>query len=101
MTDFIDFHKLLPKAIQRFNMNRETRAAKACERFRKLIPELIGDDAHKHIAPKFVKGHILYIRVPSSVWAQRVFIHRHKLLEQINAEFDKPWVHDLRTVVES
>jgi hypothetical protein len=100
MSDFINLKDLIPKAVRRFGMQREVRSAKACERFRKLLPELVGQEAPSHVRPKFLKGHILYVSVPSSIWAQKVFVKRHDLLEQINAGLEKPYVHDLRTLVE-
>lgn len=100
MTDFMDFKKLLPKAIERYNMTRETRAAQICARFVKLAPSIIGEDAPEHIRPKYFKGKTLYVAVPNSMWAQRLYIHRHELIMKLNLNLEKAWVHEIRTIVE-
>ena len=80
-------------------MARETRAALICERFRKLAPSVIGEDSLDHIKAKCFKGGILYISVPSSVWAQQVYIHRHDLIMKLNLNLEKSWVREIRTHV--
>lgn len=100
MSDFIDFKKFLPKALEKYKVTREARAALICNRFRDMAPGIIGGDASENIRPKFFKGHTLYIAVPSSVWAQRVYVHRHDLIMKLNLEAGDETVHDIRTVVE-
>ncbi len=99
MNDFIDFKKFLPKALEKYKVTREARAALICNRFREMAPGIIGGDAHE-IHPKFFKGHTLYVAVPSSVWAQRVYVHRHDLIMKLNLDTESDLVHDIRTVVE-
>ncbi len=81
-------------------MQRETRAALLCSRFRDLAPDILGEDAGKEIAPKFFKGNTLYIRVPNNIWAQRVYVHRHELIMKLNTGLEKDYVHEIRAVVE-
>ena len=101
MGDFQPFQKWIPQALNKYRMDRQARAALICERFRKLIPEMIGDDAKGEIMPKYFKGGTLYVSVPSSSWAQRVYVHRHDLIMKINLEMEKDWLHDVRTLVEA
>lgn len=101
MTDFFTFSELVPKALAKYKMEREARAALVCQRFRTLMPSILGPDAATSIRPKFVKGKVLYVAVPSSVWAQVVYVHRHELLVQLNLNMaEHSGVSDLRTVVE-
>lgn len=100
MNDFIDFKKLLPKAIERYNMTRETRAAQICARFSKLAPSIIGEDSLQHVRAKYFKGNTLYLGVPNSMWAQRVYVHRHELITKLNLHLENDWVHEIRTLVE-
>ena len=99
MSDFLDFKKFLPKALEKYKVTREARAALICNRFREIAPGIIGGDS-KEIHPKFFKGHTLYIAVPNSIWAQRVYVHRHDLIMKLNLEAGNEEVHDIRTVVE-
>lgn len=100
MNDFIHFSELIPRALNKYKVTRQARAAKICQRFRDLAPSVIGDEAPIYIKPKFFKGNTLYISVPDSVWAQRIYVHRHDLIMKLNLDMDKDWVHDIRTVVE-
>lgn len=99
MNKFVQFQNFLPKAIAKYNVSREARAAQVCARFRKLATEVIGEDALKHIGPKFFKHGTLYVRVPSSIWAQRVYVHRHELMIALNLD-EALHVKDIRTLVE-
>ncbi len=101
MNDFFAFSDLVPKALAKYKIEREARAALVCQRFRTLMPSILGKDAPTAVKPKFVKGKTLYIGVPSSVWAQRIYVHRHELLMQLNLNMaENSGVDDLRTVVE-
>ena len=99
MSDFTHFADLIPRAVAKYKMTREARAARICARFRDLAPGLIGADAPIYIKPKCFKGGTLYVSVPDSVWAQRVYVHRHDLIMKLNLDLEKEWVSDVRTVV--
>lgn len=99
MKDFSHFSQWIPKAIARYNISRETRAALVCERFRKLAPTLIGAESLDHVQPKYFKHGILYIAVPNSLWAQQVYVHRHDLIMKLNINLENEWVQDIRTHV--
>jgi hypothetical protein len=99
MNDFIQLKDLMPKAIAHYKMERETRAALICRRFREMAPEIVGDGCATVISPKFFKRGVLYVSVPNSLWAQKVYVHRHELLMSLNGSLDKAYIADLRTVV--
>jgi Dna[CI] antecedent, DciA len=102
MDDFFSFAELVPKALVKYKIEREARAALVCQRFRTLMPTVLGEDAPAAVKPKFVKGGTLYVAVPSSVWAQRVYVHRHELLVQLNLNMaENSGVDDIRTQVEN
>ncbi len=102
MNDFLSFTDLLPKAIARYQMDRQTRAALVCKKFRDLVPSIVGEDASHVVEPKCVKNGVLFVRVPSSIWAQRVYVHRHELLLKLRLQMnDRADISDLRTVVET
>jgi hypothetical protein len=104
MSDFTRFQDLIPRALKKYKMSREARAAQVCQRFRELAPDMIGKEALEHVRPRFFKGGTLYIGVPDSVWAQKVYVHRHDLLMKLNLDMEattgKACVDDLRTLVE-
>ena len=100
MSEFLDFKRFLPKALNKYNMSRQARAATVCKRFRELAPGMMGDEAASHAVPKFFKHGRLTIAVPSSLWAQHVYVHRHELITRINLELGEGTVKEIRTVVE-
>lgn len=99
MSDFQDWKKWIPKALAKYKMTRQARAALVCERFRSIAPDLLGKEVPAAVQPKFVKNHILTISVPSSLWAQKVIVKRHEILEKLNADVEGAQVDDIRTVV--
>jgi predicted nucleic acid-binding Zn ribbon protein len=100
MNDFIHFSDFIPQALRKYKLTREARATLICARFRGLMPSVVGDDLPEAVQPKFFKGGVLYVSVPSSIWAQRIYVHRHDLLMKLNLHLGQDWVKDLRTVVE-
>lgn len=101
MSDFIHFKDLIPKALAHYKLTREARAALICSRFRDILPGIVGEDAPANVKTKFFKGGNLVVAVPTSIWAQRIYVHRHELLMRLNLHLEKEWVKDLRAVVES
>jgi hypothetical protein len=102
MSDFLSFTELLPRAIARYHLQRETRAALVCKKFRDLLPSIVGADAAEVVHPKYLKNGVLVVGVPTSVWAQRVYVHRHELLTKLRIQMnDADGVSDLRTVLEA
>lgn len=98
MSDFFHFSDLIPKAVAKYNLQRETCAAQVCQRFRELAPTLIDQEAGILLVPQFFRGGILYVNVPNSLWAQKVLVKRHELLERLNADVNLG-VKDIRTRV--
>ena len=96
---FQDLKSLLPKAMAKYNMTREARAAQVCSAFRELLPRIVGEEAGEKVSPKFFRNGILYVSVPSSGWAQRVIIHRHELLTALRVRAEEVNVKDIRTQV--
>ncbi len=99
--NFVNFKSLLPRAINRYNVERETRAAHICARFRDLAPGILGHEGGSLMRPKYFKGGTLYIAVPNSLWAQRLVIHRHDLIMKLNLSLENEWVSEIRPVVET
>ncbi len=100
MNEFIHFSSFIPNALKKYKMTREARAGLICARFKTLLPSVVGKDLPETVHPKFFKAGVLYVAVPNSMWAQRVYVHRHDLLMKLNLHLEKEWVTDLRTVVE-
>jgi hypothetical protein len=101
MHDFFSFTDLLPRALAKYKLDRQARATLICKRFTDLMPDVLGEDASGVVKAKYVKGGVLYVSVPSSIWAQKVYVHRRELLAKLRLEGEaQRGVDDLRAVLE-
>ncbi len=101
MSDFFSFVDLLPKALAKYKLSRQARATLVCKRFSDLMPSILGEDAKMLVHAKYLRGKVLYIGVPSSIWAQRVYVNRYELLMKLRLSLgETDDVEDLRTVLE-
>ncbi len=99
--NFWDFTKLLPRAIEKYNMERETRASLICKKFRDFAPSIVGEKVFSHMNVKYYKNGILYVGVSHSAYAQYLHIHRHDIITKININLKNEWLKDLKTLVEN
>ena len=100
MNDFFDFKNLFPAVLRKYKMSREARAGQVCTRFKVLAEDVMGEGSSEVVSAKFFKNNTLYISVPSSVWAQRVFNFRHQIITRLNEELGSEEVYEIRTVLD-
>lgn len=100
MKDFHDLKNLIPGMLKKYQLSRQAQAATVCKRFRELAPGMIGEESLANVRPKFFRGHTLTVAVPSSLWAQKVYVRRHDLIMRLNMDLEADTVHEIRTVVE-
>jgi len=113
---FTPFQNLLPRAAANYGIAKELKAIQVCREFEKMLPELFKDFLDKQKSPeaseavsslraKFYKKNILYIAVPSSVWASEIMMRKHRILEAMSQKFrgrfGRPLVKDLKTITSS
>ena len=60
---FEPFQQFIGKAAHRYGVGREIQAAKVCQQFRTIIPEIFAgkEDPEAHIQPAFFKQNVLVI----------------------------------------
>ena len=58
--------------------------------------ELIGEAAAAHALPYKVESNILFVRVDSSVWTQELFMDKRNLINQVNNNFSKKIIEDVK-----
>ncbi len=58
--------------------------------------KLIGEAAAVHALPYKVESNILFVRVDSSVWTQELFMDKRNLINQVNNNFSKKIIEDVK-----
>lgn len=94
---FTPIQKILPKAISRLKMTRQTHAAFICEKYRKLAPQFVHREALKFTSPHFFRDRILIINVANSAWAGHLAKCKPDLIKAINATLGHQEIKDLKT----
>lgn len=96
---FQPFQNFLPRAARRYGITKEVDAAKICQDFRKLMPEIFKGCPHSedYIQPAFFKNGTLTLNVLSPAWAQEVIMRRPKIIEEMNHKAGKQIIKNLRT----
>lgn len=96
---FTPFQKILPKALANIGLSREAKAALICERYRKLAPRVVHEQALLHTMPKFFRGATLTVGVTNPAWAGRIATCKKDLLAALNESLGKKTVEDIKTKV--
>lgn len=96
---FEPLQKFIPRAISKYGISREMKAAKVCHDFRSLLPELFQNnaDALFCIAPAHYQKDTLTINVSSPAWAQEIIMRKPKIIEEMNKKFGQEVIKNLRT----
>ncbi len=98
MHNFTQLKNLLPRAIARYGVSREVRAALIRDRAKNTVAEIWGDDSG--IRPVYFNEGILTVEVDHSALAQEVFMKKAKFIELVEAGAGLPGViKDIRTRV--
>lgn len=96
---FAHLKNILPKTVNKYNLNRAFKAAKVCKKYEKVAKEVLGDEGLRNARPLYCKNNVLFIEVKNSGWASEVYQHRAELLRRINAELEDEKVEEIRTRV--
>lgn len=96
---FEPFQKFIRKAAANYGVTKEVEAAKVCQDFRSLVPEIFAKIPHAgdYIQPAYYKNYTLTLKVHSPAWAQEVIMRRPKIIEEINKKAGKAMIKNLRT----
>lgn len=96
---FEPFQNFIKKAANKYGVATEIQAAKVCQDFRSLIPEIFSkiETPEKYIFPAFFKNHTLVINVENSAFAQEVIMRKPKIIEEMNKKAGKQIIKNLRT----
>ena len=96
---FEPFQNFLKKAANKYGVATEIQAAKVCQDFRSLVPEIFPkiETPEKYISPAFFKNHTLTIDVENSAFAQEVIMRKPKIIEEMNRRAGKKIIKNLRT----
>jgi len=96
---FEPLQKFIDRAATRYGISKEMKAAKVCQSFRALTPELFKgrEVTEEDINPAHYQSDTLTINVSSPGWAQEVIIRKEKIIKEVNAKVGEEMVKYLRT----
>lgn len=97
---FEPFQQYVSKAAKSYGVGTEVEAAKICQTFRGLIPEIFkGKEelAKQHVEPAHFKNKVLVIDVETPGWAQEVIVRKPKIIEEMNKKAGEEVIKNLRT----
>lgn len=100
---FEPFQNFIPRAAGRYGITKEMEAAKICQDFRALMPQIFNRVPHAadYIQPAYYKNRTLVLNVASPAWAQEVIMRRPKIIEEINKKAGKQIINSLRTQLQN
>jgi len=96
---FYPIQLVLPRAAVKLGIKREFDAAIVCERYRKLAPKIVHEQALLHTSPRSYKKKILTIQVSNSSWAHQVASHKNDLIKEINASLSRQAIEQIKTYI--
>lgn len=96
---FEGFQKFIPKAAAHWGVSKEAEAARICEIFRKVLVELMGEQAElsENVRPAYYRDGEFVVNVSSGAWAQEVMMRKEKIIKEMNERAEKEVVKGLRT----
>lgn len=96
---FEPFQKFIARAAVQYGVTKEMEAAKICQDFRSLMPELFKDrdEADTYISPANFKDSTLTLNVENPAWAQEVLMRKPKIIHEMNKKIGKQIIKNLKT----
>lgn len=100
---FYPFQDFLKRAANKYGISKEMEAAKICNDFRAIMPELLKGipQADIYIQPAFYKNKTLVLNVLNPAWAQEIIIRRPKIIAEMNRKAGKEILKNLYTQLHS
>lgn len=97
---FTHIAKIVPRAIKKYGITRQARAALICAKYRKLAPQILPPEIFIHTWPKHFRNRTLVIGVDHPIFAEQISHQKHKLQELINQSLGKNSLKNIQTKVE-
>lgn len=100
---FQPFQNFIKRAANHYGIGKEMEAAKICQDFRKMMPELLKGipQADQFIQPASYKNKTLVLNVFNPAWAQEIIIRRPKIIAEMNQKAGKEIIKNLYTQLSS
>lgn len=93
---FIQLKELLPRAVSKYGLSREVRAAMVRDKARRAVRQVFGAEGYS-VRPLFFKDGVLHIEVDDSAVSQLVFMKKEELIARIEeGSMLKGQIRDMR-----
>jgi hypothetical protein len=96
---FEPFQKFITEAASRYGIKTEVRAAKICNDFSSMLPEIFEgkEEASNYIQAAYFKNNILVVNVDNPAWSQEVIMRKEKIIKKMNEKAGEEVIKNLRT----
>lgn len=96
---FDPFQNFLAHAARAHGIGKEVRAAKVCQNFRSVIPEIFKhiENPEKYIDAGSFRENYLVVNVENSAWAGEVIMRKEEIIKAINTKAGEEIIKNLRT----
>lgn len=81
---WISLKSLIPTAASRLNMKKQVGEGEICVLWSRMAVRLLGKQSEERFKPVAFKNKTLFIKCPSSVWANELQMRQRELVEKLN-----------------
>lgn len=81
---FRPISELVVREINRAGLSGEVKALAVISEYKKVVREMIKDEAVDNLVPKFFKEGVLHIEAKSAGWSQNLHMKQYQIIDKIN-----------------
>ncbi len=81
---FRPISELVVREINRAGLSGEVKALAVISEYKKVVREMIKDEAVENLVPKFFKEGTLHIEAKSAGWSQNLHMKQYQIIDKIN-----------------
>ncbi|MBD3328638.1 DUF721 domain-containing protein [Candidatus Peregrinibacteria bacterium] len=93
---WVNIQDLIPKTAGKYHFKKTMDAIEVCREYRRIVPQILSQDALEKTKAKSYKDNTLTIAVPNSAWAQQIHINRVPLLQALQSKFGEQKIKDIK-----
>ena len=85
---FRPISELVVREINKAGLSGEVKALAVISEYKKVVREMIKDEAVENLVPKFFKEGALHIEAKSAGWSQNLHMKQYQIIDKINTALD-------------
>jgi predicted nucleic acid-binding Zn ribbon protein len=93
---WVNIQDLIPKTAGKYHFKKTMDAIEVCREYRRIVPQILSDDALEKAKAKSFKDNTLTIAVPNSAWAQQIHMNKIQLKQALQQKFGEHKIRDIK-----